>query len=75
MVDPDCLSAAERHVADVDLVTAAREIGDDRFGVGALHLQFAAEGKAAVALQQQTQTIPIVFILVADPIGQGFVQS
>jgi putative tryptophan/tyrosine transport system substrate-binding protein len=26
-------------------------------------------------LRQQTRTIPIVFVLVADPIGQGFVQS
>ncbi len=27
------------------------------------------------ALRQQTRTIPIVFVLVADPVGQGFVQS
>jgi putative ABC transport system substrate-binding protein len=27
------------------------------------------------ALRQQTGTIPIVFVLVADPVGQGFVQS
>jgi len=27
------------------------------------------------ALQQQTRTIPIVFPIVADPVGQGFVQS
>src|SRR5215472_2820617 len=26
-------------------------------------------------LRQQTRTIPIVFVLVADPVGQGFVQS
>jgi putative tryptophan/tyrosine transport system substrate-binding protein len=35
----------------------------------------AGNTPAAVALRQQTRTIPIVFILVADPIGQGFVQS
>src|SRR5215472_11736399 len=29
----------------------------------------------AAALQQQTRTIPIVFVLVVDPVGQGFVQS
>ena len=26
-------------------------------------------------LRQQTSTIPIVFVLVVDPVGQGFVQS
>ena len=30
---------------------------------------------AVVALRQQTQTIPIVFILVPDPVGLGLVQS
>ncbi|MBV8456914.1 MAG: ABC transporter substrate-binding protein [Acetobacteraceae bacterium] len=30
---------------------------------------------AVVALQQQTQTIPIVFVLIADPVERGFVQS
>ena len=30
---------------------------------------------AVVALKQQTRTIPIVFVLVADPVGLGFVQS
>jgi putative ABC transport system substrate-binding protein len=30
---------------------------------------------AAAALQQQTHTTPIVFVAVADPIGQGFVAS
>ena len=29
----------------------------------------------AAALQRQTRTIPIVFVLVVDPVGQGFVQS
>jgi putative tryptophan/tyrosine transport system substrate-binding protein len=27
------------------------------------------------AIREQTRTIPIVFVLVADPVGQGFVQS
>jgi putative ABC transport system substrate-binding protein len=35
----------------------------------------AGNTPAAAALQQQTRTIPIVFVLVADPIGMGFVQS
>jgi putative ABC transport system substrate-binding protein len=30
---------------------------------------------AVAALQQQTRTIPVVFVLVGDPIGFGFVQS
>jgi putative tryptophan/tyrosine transport system substrate-binding protein len=30
---------------------------------------------AVTALQEQTRTIPIVFVLVVDPVGQGFVQS
>jgi putative tryptophan/tyrosine transport system substrate-binding protein len=30
---------------------------------------------AVVALRQQTRTIPIVFVLVTDAVGQGFVQS
>ena len=47
MVDPDRLAAAERHRAQLDLVTAPRQIGDDRLGIGRLDLQLAAEGKAA----------------------------
>jgi putative ABC transport system substrate-binding protein len=30
---------------------------------------------AVTALREQTRTIPIVFVLVVDPVGQGFVQS
>jgi putative ABC transport system substrate-binding protein len=35
----------------------------------------ASTTPAVAALQQQTVTIPIVFVLVGDPIGQRFVQS
>jgi putative tryptophan/tyrosine transport system substrate-binding protein len=35
----------------------------------------ASSSPAVAALQQQTRTIPIVFVLVVDPVGQGFVQS
>jgi putative ABC transport system substrate-binding protein len=35
----------------------------------------AGNTPALAALQQQTRTIPIVFVLVADPVGLGFVQS
>ena len=35
----------------------------------------AGNTPALAALQQQTRTIPIVFVLVADPIGLGFVRS
>jgi putative ABC transport system substrate-binding protein len=35
----------------------------------------ASSAPAVAALQQQTRTIPIVFVLVPDPVGMGFVQS
>jgi putative tryptophan/tyrosine transport system substrate-binding protein len=35
----------------------------------------ASTPPAVAALRQQTRTIPIVFALVADPVGLGFVQS
>jgi putative ABC transport system substrate-binding protein len=35
----------------------------------------ASPGTAVPALRQQTRTIPIVFVLVIDPVGLGFVQS
>src|SRR6516165_3935366 len=35
----------------------------------------ASTTPAVAAVQQKTRTIPIVFVLVVDPIGQGFVQS
>ena len=35
-----------------------------------------AYGSAAVApLQQATRTVPIVFVVVGDPVGAGFVDS
>jgi putative tryptophan/tyrosine transport system substrate-binding protein len=35
----------------------------------------ASTPPAVAALREQTRTIPIVFVLLADPVGQGFVQS
>jgi ABC-type uncharacterized transport system substrate-binding protein len=35
----------------------------------------AGSTPSTAALWQQTRTIPIVFVLVGDPVGQGFVQS
>src|SRR6266478_2144543 len=35
----------------------------------------ASPGTAVPALRQQTRTIPIVFVLLIDPVGLGFVQS
>ena len=35
----------------------------------------ASTAPALVALRQQTRTIPVVFVVVPDPVGQGFVQS
>jgi putative tryptophan/tyrosine transport system substrate-binding protein len=34
---------------------------------------FASNTSVIAALQQETRTIPIVFVLVSDPVGQGFV--
>jgi putative ABC transport system substrate-binding protein len=36
---------------------------------------FAASTPAAVALHRETRTIPIVFVLVVDPVGEGLVAS
>ena len=38
-------------------------------------LIFAASGSTMPALMQATQSIPIVFVLVPDPVGSGFVAS
>ena len=35
----------------------------------------ASPASVVPALQEQTRTIPIVFVLVMDPVGRGFVQS
>jgi len=35
----------------------------------------ASNTPAVAALREQTRTIPIVFVRVSDPVGQGFVQS
>src|SRR5262249_62174264 len=35
----------------------------------------AASGATMPALTQATRTVPIVFVLVADPVGSGFVAS
>ncbi|MBV8090524.1 MAG: hypothetical protein JO139_13295 [Alphaproteobacteria bacterium] len=35
----------------------------------------ASTAPALAALQQQTSTIPIVFVLVPDPVGRGLVKS
>ena len=35
----------------------------------------ASSSPAVAVLRQQTSTIPIVFVLVVDPVGQGFVQN
>ena len=35
----------------------------------------ASTPPAIAAVQEQTRTIPVVFVLVIDPVGQGFVQS
>jgi putative ABC transport system substrate-binding protein len=39
------------------------------------HVILASTPQAVAAVRQQTDTIPIVFVLVADPVGLGLVQS
>ena len=39
------------------------------------HVIFSESTPAAVALQQETRAIPIVFVGVSDPLGSGFVAS
>src|SRR5262249_43065258 len=43
MVDPDRLATAERHLLQLDLVPAMREVGDDGLRNGLLDLQYAIE--------------------------------
>jgi len=40
-----------------------------------LDLIFATSTPSVVALQQATRTLPIVFVMVADPVASGFVAS
>jgi putative ABC transport system substrate-binding protein len=40
-----------------------------------LHIKFALTTPVTAALQLETRTIPIVFTVVADPIGSGFIES
>jgi putative ABC transport system substrate-binding protein len=39
------------------------------------NITLAVTPPAVAALRQETRTIPIIFVLVVDPVGQGFVQS
>ena len=38
-------------------------------------LVLVSTSRALSQLQQMTRTMPIVFVLISDPVGQGFVQS
>jgi putative tryptophan/tyrosine transport system substrate-binding protein len=40
-----------------------------------LDLVVGATTRAAVALSQEVRTVPIVFVLVDDPVGEGFIKS
>ena len=50
-----------------------------RFGADLLSLNpdviLSGATPATKALQSATQTVPLVFVLIAEPVGQGFVQS
>jgi putative ABC transport system substrate-binding protein len=70
-IDGRNISIAYRWAVDTDRLRAyATEL------VGMMpDVLFASGGAALVALQKATQTIPIVFAVVADPVANGFVAS
>jgi putative tryptophan/tyrosine transport system substrate-binding protein len=85
-----CQTAFEQALGRFGWVAGKNIRIDYRFAAGdpALFKTYAAELVGLVpdailgsttpglaALREQTRTIPIVFVLVADPVGQGFVQS
>jgi putative ABC transport system substrate-binding protein len=51
-------------------LTLAKELVDLQLDVILAHTS-----PATAALQRETRTIPLVFVVVADPVGQGFVAS
>jgi putative ABC transport system substrate-binding protein len=89
-VGQDSAAAFKRGLERLGWVEGRNIQVDYRFASGdpALYKTYAAElvglspdailagaSPAVAALQPLTRTIPIVFVLVVDPIGQGFVQS
>jgi putative ABC transport system substrate-binding protein len=63
----------------IDVRWAAADVELKRFAKELVALEpdliFASSTLATVAISQATRTIPVVFVLVADPVGNGFVAS
>jgi putative tryptophan/tyrosine transport system substrate-binding protein len=64
----------------IDIRWTAADVGlMERFAKELVTLQpdliLTSSTAATAAMLQQTRTIPIVFVLVADPVGNGFVAS
>jgi ABC-type uncharacterized transport system substrate-binding protein len=59
-------------------VTSARsaKIVKSAFGVTRVHHVILATGSVATQLLlQETHTVPVIFTIVPDPVGSGFVES
>ena len=70
----------EGHSSTIDIRWAAGDVESmKRFAKELVALQpdlvLASSTPATAAMLQQTQTIPIIFVIVADPVGSGFVAS
>jgi len=66
--------------SEIDIRWAAADIGlMKRFAKELVALQpdliLTSSTPATAAMLQQTRTIPIIFVIVADPVGSGFVES
>jgi len=66
--------------SEIDIRWAAADIGlMERFAKELVVLQpdliLTSSTPATAAMLQQTRTIPIIFVIVADPVGSGFVES
>ena len=66
--------------SEIDIRWAAADIGlMERFAKELVALQpdliLTSSTPATAAMLQQTRTIPIIFVIVADPVGSGFVES
>jgi len=74
------LGWVEGRNSEIDIRWAAADVGlMERFAKELVALQpdliLTSSTAATAAMLQQTRTIPIIFVLVADPVGSGFVAS
>jgi putative tryptophan/tyrosine transport system substrate-binding protein len=74
------LGWTEGRNSEIDIRWAAADVGlMKRFAKELVALQpdlvLTSSTPATAAMLQQTRTVPIIFVLVADPVGSGFVTS